>query len=176
MQYIAFLRGINLGKRQVKMGDLQKIFVDLGFTEVKTLIATGNVIFETDEQNEEVLRVKLETVLEKRFAFSIPVILRTKREIEKLLELNPFKEIATPSARNDGSKVRLQVTLFGHMINGRVPIKQNGFEIVYIGKRDIASIVYPDGKTTELMTYVDKIFGKNSTTRNWNTIQKLIGD
>lgn len=60
MKYVAFLRGINLGKRQIKMNDLQKVFIDLGFSSVKTLIASGNVLFETQEENEEKLRETLE--------------------------------------------------------------------------------------------------------------------
>src|SRR5260221_10646488 len=52
MKYIAFLRGINVGGNNlIKMSDLKKQFEDLGFTNVQTVIASGNVIFETDKKN-----------------------------------------------------------------------------------------------------------------------------
>jgi uncharacterized protein (DUF1697 family) len=63
--------------------------------------------------------------------------------------------------------------LFDQKIRGEFPIQKKGFTIVLLGERELGSMVYSTGKTTELMTFIDKTFGKNSTTRNLNTLQKL---
>lgn len=168
VQYIAFLRGINVGGRKVLMDDLQDVFLSHGFSAVKTLIASGNVIFETAETNEEKLRLEIENMLLQKFGFRIAVILRSKEALEKLVKSEPFKD--APQEKG----VRLQITLFSENIKSFEPIKKDGFEIHVIGKRELASIVYPEGKTTDLMTFIDKTFGKNSTTRDWNTLLKLI--
>lgn len=151
------------------MQDLQQVFEDMDFSHVQTLIASGNVLFDSPEKDEEKLRESIEKALEEKFEFSILVILRTAEELQKLVEKKPFEKIA----RSNEKGVRLQVTLFNHPVSGDFPIQRNGFEIFSIGQRELGSVVYPDGKTTELMTYIDKTFGKNSTTRNWNTLQKL---
>lgn len=166
-QFIAFLRGINIGGRKVFMEDLQKTFEDLGFSDIKTLIASGNVVFATPETNEKVLQQKIEELLEKTFGFTIPVILRRKDEIEKLIEENPFKNIKIEPG------TRLQMTLFSDAMKSQESIKNTEFMIRNIDNRTLAGIVYPNGKTTNLMTTIDRTFGKYSTTRNWNTILKL---
>lgn len=165
--YVAFLRGINVGGRKVLMEDLQNCFVSHGFSTVKTLIASGNVIFESDETDEEKLRHDIEEMLVKKLGFSIITILRKQKEVESLIKIKPF------GSGNFPKGTRLHVTLFSDEIKSSEIIKKDGFEIHVVGTRELASIVYPEGKTTELMTFIDKTFGKNSTTRNWNTIQKL---
>lgn len=167
--FVAFLRGINVGGRKVLMQDLQQVFENMEFSPVKTLIASGNVLFNSSE-NEEKLRGLIEKALEKRFRFSIPIILRTKEELQKLVERKPFDGIACSTEK----RVRLQVTLFNNPVIGDFPMQRNGFTILSLGQRELGSVVYPEGKTTELMTYIDKTFGKDSTTRNWHTLQKLV--
>jgi uncharacterized protein (DUF1697 family) len=112
--------------------------------------------------------MEIEKILLEKFGFSIFVILRTKKEVESLIEKNTF------NSENFEKGTRLQITLFSNDIKSSEVIKKEGFEIHVIGKRELASNVYPEGKTTELMTFIDKTFGKNSTTRNWNTILKLV--
>ena len=166
--YIAFLRGINIGKRKVLMEDVQNVFVSHGFSTVKTLIASGNVLFASSEKDEKKLCSEIEKNLFDTFGFGIFVILKSKEEIESLIKKEPF-------GSGDFEKgTRLQITLFSEDITSSETIEKEGFEIHVVDKRTLASIVYPEGKTTELMTFIDKMFGRNSTTRNWNTIQKLV--
>lgn len=168
MRYIAFLRGINIGGRKILMEDLQQVFEAMGFTNIKTLIASGNVLFNTSENNEVVLTKGIEESLEKHVGFAIPVMLRTKEELENLIAEDPFKNIVVEQG------TRLQITLFDSELNKVSPIQKKGFAVVYVGKRELGSVVYLTGKTTDLMTFIDKNFGKDSTTRNWNTLQKLL--
>lgn len=167
-KYVAFLRGINIGGRRVLMDDLQKVFEALGFTDIKTLIASGNVAFTALEIDEKDLQQKIEKALEKFFGFTILVILRTMDEIDKLIKVEPFKRIEIEPG------IRLQITFFSADMKSTESIKNHDFLITIIDNRTLASVVYPNGKTTNLMTTIDKTFGKYSTTRNWNTIQKLL--
>src|SRR5690349_14849891 len=79
-KYVAFLRGINLGKRRVKNDQLLDIFAGLGFTEIKVLIASGNVVFTADESDEAALTKTIEAELEKVLGFKIDTMLRRSSE------------------------------------------------------------------------------------------------
>jgi uncharacterized protein (DUF1697 family) len=89
--YIAFLRGINLGKRNVKSDELKAIFSETGFENVRTYIASGNVIFDAKEKDGEKLTKKIERSLEDKLGYKVIVFLRSQAELENILENNPFK-------------------------------------------------------------------------------------
>jgi uncharacterized protein (DUF1697 family) len=90
--YIAFLRGINLGKRNVKSDELRSIFSAMGFENVRTYIASGNVLFDTKEKNPERLTKKIEKGLEDTLGYKVIVFLRSEGELEGILENNPFRD------------------------------------------------------------------------------------
>src|SRR5690606_21741537 len=73
----AFLRGINLGKRQMKMAELKSCLEAAGFSEVKTILASGNVRLEADGP-EAALREKLERTISEKFGFGVGVVLRSE--------------------------------------------------------------------------------------------------
>ncbi|MDF2636607.1 MAG: cytoplasmic protein, partial [Pelosinus sp.] len=84
--YIALLRGINVGgKNMIKMADLKHMFEALGLCRVETYIQSGNIIFESEE-NEETLRVMIENAITKLNGSSIAVILRTATELEQIIQ------------------------------------------------------------------------------------------
>lgn len=90
--YIAFLRGINLGKRQAKSDDLKKIFSDLGLENVQTVIASGNVIFSNKSTDEAKLTTKIEKALKDSLGYDVTVFLRSESELEDILDKdNPFR-------------------------------------------------------------------------------------
>jgi uncharacterized protein (DUF1697 family) len=90
--YIAFLRGINLGKRNVKSDELRSIFSGMGFENVRTYIASGNVLFDTKEKNTEKLTKKIENGLVDALGYKVTVFLRSEGELAGILENNPFKD------------------------------------------------------------------------------------
>src|SRR5690606_40460810 len=85
----AFLRGINLGKRQMKMAELQSCLEAAGFSEVKTILASGNVRLEADGP-EAALREKLARTISEKFGFDVGVVLRSEDELKAMLASNPF--------------------------------------------------------------------------------------
>src|SRR3954465_332154 len=82
--YVAFLRGINLGKRRVKNEQLSAIFGSLGFTDVKVLIASGNVVFTAPRTDEAALTATIEQALASALGFQVSTMLRRMSEIQAM--------------------------------------------------------------------------------------------
>ena len=94
IEYVAFLRGINVGgKKVIKMEDLTGVFVALGFKNVRTFIQSGNVIFDAAEASSQVLVGKIEKKLLKSLGHEVTVILRTIDHLKDIVRRNPFKKI-----------------------------------------------------------------------------------
>jgi uncharacterized protein (DUF1697 family) len=85
-RYVAFLRAINVGRRRVKMADLRERFVELGFTNVDTFIASGNVIFDTPSRAVRTLTSTIESHLETSFGFDVAAMLRSPSEIAHVID------------------------------------------------------------------------------------------
>ena len=89
-RYVAFLRGINVGGHTVKMDALKKSFEALGFENVSTFIASGNVIFESGARKTETLEQKIETALEKELGYEVATFLRTDKQVVEIAQHDPF--------------------------------------------------------------------------------------
>jgi uncharacterized protein (DUF1697 family) len=172
--YVAFLRGINVGGNAlIKMTELKKAFESLGFKNVVPVVASGNVVFETKQSDPAVLKGQIEMALSKRFKIQAQVILRDASQILNLTKSNPFRNARL------SPQTKLQVTFLveeakaGAKFPIRLPIKE--FQIVQTSGSEICSAVdlSTNARTPELMKLLEKQFGKNITTRTWNTIEKI---
>lgn len=106
-RYVAFLRGMNLGKRRIKNEELRAHFEAMGFEEVATFRASGNVIFATPKREAEAkLAARVEAQLDERLGYDVPVFLRSEKEIAAIAAQNPF-----PAAKVKNSKGKPQVSL-----------------------------------------------------------------
>ena len=90
--YLAFLRGINLGNRRLKMDDLRARFVEMKFANVETFIASGNVIFESNERDAAKLTEKIEAQLAKKLGYEVDTFLRTRAEVAAVAAFRPFSK------------------------------------------------------------------------------------
>jgi len=88
--YIAFLRGINLGNRRLKMDELRTRFEELKFANVETFIASGNVIFASKEGDVAKLTKKIEAHLQKKLGYPVDTFLRTRAEVAAVAAFRPF--------------------------------------------------------------------------------------
>jgi uncharacterized protein (DUF1697 family) len=92
--YVVLLRGINVGgHHKVPMGDLRNAFEEMGFSNIETLLNSGNVIFKGKSVQIETLEEDLGPHLQKCFGFPIPVLVRKAEEILEIIESYPFKNI-----------------------------------------------------------------------------------
>ncbi|KKC37810.1 hypothetical protein WH87_08940 [Devosia epidermidihirudinis] len=168
-RYLALLRGVNLGKRQVKSADLKAAFEAMGFANVKTLLASGNVLFDADKAD----RAAIEAALEARFGFDIGTVLRTTDALRDLIALDPFK------GRAEDSDTKLYVTFLDADAAHTLPMPcavEGDFEVVHVTSREICILAFrmPNGRFGEGMDQIWKHFGKRVlwTSRNFNTVLK----
>src|SRR5512136_2625192 len=101
INYCGFLRGINVGGHAlVKMAELKNAFEKMGFENVRTVLASGNVLFETGQSNKKVLVAKIERELKQAFKKDIKVMLRSLADLKRLQSASPFENIeVTPGTR-----------------------------------------------------------------------------
>jgi uncharacterized protein (DUF1697 family) len=91
-KYVAFLRAINVGGHLVKMDQLRGLFEELGFKNVETFIASGNVIFDTKTTNVKSLEAKIEKHLQKALGYEVATFLRTVDDLVRISKHQPFDE------------------------------------------------------------------------------------
>ncbi len=97
-KYFAFLRAINVGGHTVKMAALKQIFESLGFTNVETYIASGNITFASSSSNTKKLEKTIENVLKSVLGFETITFLRTEPELEQIARFQPFAEPSLKTA------------------------------------------------------------------------------
>jgi uncharacterized protein (DUF1697 family) len=168
--YVAFLRGINSGMNPtIKMNILRAAFEEMGFNNVRTVIASGNVLFESKSTNEKDLEKIIEKALPRAIGFESAAMVITFEELQRLADLNPFKGITvTP-------ETRLFVTFLKEPPKSDPKLSGKGFKLVGMNERALFSVVDLSGSTTpDLMKVLDREFGKNNATRSWKTIERIL--
>jgi uncharacterized protein (DUF1697 family) len=91
-QYVAFLRGINLGKRRPPMSRLKALFEDLGFADVATFIASGNVVFSSTSKDTRKLETKIAGHLKKSLGYEVDTFVRSAEEVLAIGAAKTFPE------------------------------------------------------------------------------------
>ena len=170
---VALLRGINVGgHHKVPMAELKTILVNMGCNNVKTILNSGNIVFETKKKDIAGLERIIETALRDNFGFSIPVILIPQNQISELVNDDPFANVEIHK------NIRLYVSFLKEPSTTKLklPYISNDKAFTIIGVRDkfIVSVLdITTSNTPKGMEDLEKLFGKNITTRNWNTIVKI---
>jgi uncharacterized protein (DUF1697 family) len=172
-QYIGLLRAVNLGgHNQVAMSALRDLLTRLGFTECRTLLQSGNLVFEADRRRPADLERMLEIEIERSLDVSTHFFVRTAAEWREIVAANPFPKEAN---RDPGHLVvmALKDRPTGQAVQN-LEAAITGSEMVHaIGRQ--AYIVYPDGIGRSRLTtaLIEKKLGTRGTGRNWNTVLKL---
>ncbi len=172
--YAAFLRGVNVGgNRKLAMADVRQAFARLGFANVRTLLASGNVLFESPRKDVRGLVRTIEQGLAKACGMEVSVILRTRGELEKLLAADPFRGTrVTP-------RTRLFVTFLDETPKSKLKIPylspDKSYHILSLRDRNLCSVLTlgPQwARNLRQMDILEKEFGKRITTRSWSTVGK----
>ena len=172
-KYIAFLRGINVGgHHKVPMLELRKEMEKLKFENVVTLLNSGNIIFDAAADDTENLEKKLSEHLEKTFSFPIPVILRRAEMINEFVIDKPFESVLITK------DIRLYVSFLHGDIEADLALPwlsdDKSFKIICKKNKTIFSILDLSlSQTPKAMGVLEKYYGKDITTRNWNTIKRI---
>jgi uncharacterized protein (DUF1697 family) len=176
MKYAAFLRGINVGGNVlIKMADLGKLLESASFRNVQTILASGNVVFESTQKDTRKIAAKIEEFLEKKYKRSVGVIVQPIADIQSLAQSNPFKGAEVTKG------TRLYVTFLKESAKMHLKTSSEFFHVVKTCPFAVCAVLvltpkYPgrtDG-TQDLMGVLEKHYGKEVTTRNWNTVQKVL--
>jgi uncharacterized protein (DUF1697 family) len=163
--HIALLRAVNVSGRSVAMAELRALFDALGFPGAKTLLQSGNVVFDA-RGADAALEARLETAFEARFGFAADFIVRSAAEWGGAIAANPFPA----EARADPAHL-LMMPLKGPPSGA---LDWPGPERIEIRGRD-AYLVYPQGIGRSKLTVarIEKALGVRGTGRNWATVLKL---
>jgi len=176
MVYIALLGGINVGGHNVKMEHLRQLFAQLGFANVRSFIQTGNVFFETSDDDRHGLTQTIEAHLHQALGYTVPVLLRTIPELEHIVEVNPFKHLDVTS------DMRLCVVFLGDpppddlILPLRAP--KNDLELVHTTRLEAFTVWYlingrPPSSSSDKL--VAKALGaRKMTTRFFHTVTKIL--
>jgi uncharacterized protein (DUF1697 family) len=173
MANIALLRAINVGGRNmVAMADLRMFFETLGFTNARTLLQSGNLVFDGGRGRSDALERLLEQHAAKRLGLQTDFIVRGADEWAEVVRANPFrKEAAADPGRLivmalKSAPERERLSALRAAING--PERAE-----LVGKQ--AYIVFPDGQGRSKLTVaaIEKALGTRGTGRNWNTVLKI---
>jgi uncharacterized protein (DUF1697 family) len=172
MAHIALLRGVNLGgHRAVAMADLRELATALGFTEVRTLLNSGNLVFESTARSSAQLESLLEGEAEQRLGLRTDFHVRSAEDWRSIIAKNPF----SAEAKRDPARLIMFClkTAPGAKAFTALQAAIKGPErVVGVGRH--AYIYYPDGqgRSKLTVTMIDKAIGAG-TGRNWNTVLKL---
>ena len=169
-QFVAFLRAINVGGRIVKMSELKRIFAGLGYADVETFIASGNVIF-TSNGAAIALGTQIEAALQKTLGYPVMTMLRTTREVADVAEYQAF----SPS-QADGA------TIYVGFMRGRATpaavkkvlafqtavdeLHVHGAEVYWLARKNLS-------ESTVSGAAIEKALGTAVTFRNINTVRRL---
>jgi uncharacterized protein (DUF1697 family) len=174
-KYVAFLRGINVGGHSIiKMEELRKAFESLGFRNVKTVLASGNVLFEALQESTTALSKRIALKLKDLLGRETIVIVQPVEALRELEVGKPFEGVDVTTG------ARLFVTFVADGVEGvdsLGPSIHDGFRILSVSNGTICSVLYelPGVGAVELMGTIEKAFGRKVTTRSWDTIIKILG-
>ena len=170
----AFLRGVNVGSgNPIRMEKLRAICGSLGLEDTITHVQSGNAIFLTKETNLEEITDELETTIEAECGFHSSVVLRTVSDLEAIVAANPFE------GRPDLNPSRLLVTFLykdpGEEAREAVRIVDTLGEELFAQGRELY-VYYTNGvgKTMLKERVLNKALGTMGTSRNWNTVTKVL--
>ena len=171
-KYVALLRGVNVGgNKMVSMAALRVAIEKMGFSDVRTVLQSGNVVFGSSARASAPLERALETEVEACLKCRADFHVRTSKEWQDVVARNPFVEEA---GRDPG---HLLVLFFKAPLDkAKVKVLQAaipGRERIHADGRHLY-VVFPDGMgTSKLPPLMDRTLGVRGTGRNWNTVLKL---
>jgi len=166
-RYAAFLRGVS--PMNVKMPALKACFEATGFNNVATLLSSGNVVFDARSGSPSALQRKVEAAMTEHLGQSFLTIVRTAEALRAILDSDPYK------AFRHGPQSKRVVTFLRQAPTSRVklPIEFYGARILCVRGTEVFSAYIPGPRGPVFMSLIERTFGKDVTTRTWDTVKKV---
>jgi uncharacterized protein (DUF1697 family) len=167
-RYVALLRGVS--PMNAKMADLRAAFEQAGFTNVRTVISSGNVVFDGRASTERALARRCEAAMSQHLARSFYTIVRSTMVLRELLESDPFAAYRLPRG------ARRLVTFLGEAPATKpgltFPVRHAGAIILGTNGRELFTAYVPTARGAPFMALIENTFGTRVTTRTWETVEK----
>jgi len=153
----------------LKMPALKSALEGAGFSDVKTLLSSGNVVFSARRTADVALEKKIEAALEEHVGKKFGTIVRSIDELQALLDAEPYQSFRLP----EGSKRVVTFLRSEPEKKLKLPPALDGAQIWTVRGREALSSYVRSDKGPVFMALIEKTFGKDVTTRTWETVQKV---
>ena len=171
-RHVVLLRGINLGPRnRIAMPALREALEEAGFEDVRTHLQSGNVVLTSSAKPESVAR-KTEKVIEERFGLEIPVVVRSRADLAKVVKRNPLGDVATEPKRYQVSFLSAKPP--AKLVPELEAVAAPEERVVAVGREIYAW--HPKGVARSKLwaKLAGKGLGVTATARNWATVEALL--
>jgi uncharacterized protein (DUF1697 family) len=166
-RYAALLRGVS--PMNCKMPELRRAFELAGFEDVRTVLASGNVVFDARGRSEDAIARKAEAAMQEHLGRTFPTILRPVEALRALLATDPWAQFdVDPQAK--------RVVTFLRNAPSRppgLPIERDGARILCMQAREAFTAYLPSAKGPVFMALIEETFGRDVTTRTWDSVAKV---
>lgn len=172
-KYVAFLRAINVGGHVVKMDQLRTLFEGLGFSNVETFIASGNVIFDASARNTRSLERKIEKHLQDDLGYAVATFVRAIADLPGIIDYKPFDKAELESEGNV-----LYVGFLAEQPNDAVTKKLRSsateVDLFQVFGREVYWLLRTKFSESQFSgARLEKTLGMSTTLRNINTIKRI---
>jgi uncharacterized protein (DUF1697 family) len=152
-----------------KMPELKSCFAAAGFTEVETVLSSGNVVFTARARSEAALERAAEAAMKKQLGRAFLTIVRPVEALREILASDPYRAFRVPPA------AKRVVTFLRHQpeVKPRLPVELDGARILCLAAREVYTAYVPGPRGPVFMGLIEKTFGQDVTTRTWDTIKKV---
>lgn len=166
-RFAAFLRGVS--PMNLKMPDLRACFEAAGFSDVRTLLSSGNVVFTGDGARPAEIERRAEEAMQKRLGRRFLTIVRPVEHLRQVLAADPYRGFRLKA----GSKRIVTFLREPPRSMPRLPIEVDGARILLLAGREAFSAYVASPKGPVFMSLIEKTFGEDVTTRTWDTVAKV---
>lgn len=171
MQYIVLLRGVNVGGRKIRMADLKALLINAGFSDMHTILQTGNIILNTSQRTSAAVEKLVQKILQETYGYPAKLLVLTPDELSRIAGMCPFEE--TPDRHR---YVVFTKNHFENQLVATAPQTNPAIEKMVLAN----GVVF---WTVNKGSTLDSAFGKHIeqagrkefiTTRNLNTVEKIL--
>ena len=165
-RYVAFLRAV--APTNASMPALRRCFERAGFANVRTVLSSGNVVFDARAASERALERKAEAAMAKDLGRTFLTIVRPVDGLKRLIDADPYAGLRLP--RN--TKRVVTFLRERHESKLRLPLEADGARILAVKHGEVFTAYVPSPRGPVFMRLIEKTFGTNVTTRTWDTVKK----
>ena len=172
-KYVAFLRAINVGGHTVKMDHLRSLFAALGFSNVETFIASGNVIFDSTSKSTKALEKKIESYLQETLGYAVATFIRSTSELAAIADYKPFSD-AELNAEGHTVYVGFMADTPGSTVKKSLRSLATKVDDFHLNEREVYWLCRTKFSESQISgALLAKTLGMPVTLRNATTVKKL---